>query len=136
MSLSANKALIRRFYDEMWNCWRFELADELLGEQIIFRGSLGAIVHGRASFKDYMRLVRAAFPDFDNRIEELIAESDKVVARLTYTGTHDGELLGIAGTGRRISYAGVAILDCHHGQIVRGWVLGDVYGLMQQLRQK
>jgi steroid delta-isomerase-like uncharacterized protein len=130
---TANKALVRRFYEEMWNRWEFALADELLGEQIAFRGSLGMIVHGRDGFKEYMGMVRGAFPDFHNWIEDLIAESDKVVARLTYSGTHEGEILGIAGTGRRISYDGVAIFECAGGRIVHGWVLGDMHALMQQL---
>lgn len=78
----------------MWNRWNFAFVDELIGEAIVFRGSLGVSVQGREGFKEHMRTVRRAFPDFHNRVEELIAEDDKVVARLTYTGTHDGELFG------------------------------------------
>ena len=109
MSTSQNKALVRRYYEEMWNRWDFALADELIAEGITFRGSLGVSVSGREGFKEYMRGVRRAFPDFHNHVEDLIAEDDRVVARLTYTGTHRGELFGIGPTGRRISYAGVAI---------------------------
>jgi steroid delta-isomerase-like uncharacterized protein len=136
MSVAQHKALVRRYYEEFWNRWDFALADDLIGEGIAFRGSLGVKVEGRESFKEYMRTVRRAFPDFHNRIEELIAEGDRVVARLTYTGTHQGELFGVGATGRRVSYAGVAIFRIAGGRIVEGWVLGDLYGLVRQLRQE
>jgi steroid delta-isomerase-like uncharacterized protein len=135
MPAEQNKALVRRYYEELWNCWDFALADEILGEALDFQGSLGVSVKGRAGFKDYMRTVRRAFPDFYNRVEELIAEGDRVVARLTYTGTHQGELLGIGATGRRVSYAGVAIFRIVEGCIVEGWVLGDIHSLLRQLRE-
>ena len=133
MSLEANKGLIRRWYYEMWNPWNFELADALLAPDLNFSGSLGTVVRGVPAFKDYMRSVQAAFPDFHNHIEDLIAESDKVVARLSYTGTHRGTLYGIAATGCRVTYAGVAIFTIRAGRVVEGWVLGDVFGLHRQL---
>src|SRR5258705_13908829 len=101
MSAEHNKALVRRYYEEMWNHWDFALADELIDEGVGFRGSLGVSVQGRERFKEYMRTVRRAFPDFHNHVEEQIAEDERVVARLTYTGTHRGELFGIGATGRR-----------------------------------
>jgi steroid delta-isomerase-like uncharacterized protein len=133
MSLEENKFLVRRYYEEMWNRWDLSLADELIGEGLSFRGSLGVAVQGREGFKDYMGAVRRAFPDFQNRIEELVAEGDKVVARLTYTGTHHGALFGIGPTGKRVTYAGVAVFRIEAGRITEGFVLGDVHGLIQQL---
>src|SRR5262245_1915734 len=118
----------------MWNRWDFAVADEIAGEDVVFRGSLGVGIQGREGFKEYMRTVRRAFPDFHNHVEELIAENDRVVARLTYSGTHRGELFGIAATGRRVSYAGVALFRISEGRIVDGWVLADLHGLMWQLQ--
>jgi steroid delta-isomerase-like uncharacterized protein len=132
-SPAQNKALVRRYYEEMWNLWDFTLADELIDEAIFFRGSLGIDVQGREGFKEYMQAVRRAFPDFHNHVEELIAEGDRVVARLTYTGTHQGELFRIGATGRRVTYVGVAIFGIASGRIAEGWVLGDLHGLMRQL---
>jgi steroid delta-isomerase-like uncharacterized protein len=133
MTTMQNKTLIRRYYEEMWNRWDFALADELIDESIAFRGSLGVDVHGREGFRGYMHTVRAAFPDFHNSVEELVAEGDRVVARLTYTGTHSGELFGVSATGRRVTYAGAAIFRIAEGRVVEGWVLGDVHGLLGQL---
>jgi steroid delta-isomerase-like uncharacterized protein len=133
MSIESNKALVRRYYEELWNRWDFALAETLIDPDIAFRGSLGTEVRGRAGFTGYMESVRAAFPDFHNTIEEMIAEGDGVAARLTYEGTHRGELFGIPPTGRRIRYAGVAIFHIAGGRVARGWVLGDTAGLRAQL---
>ena len=136
MSSAEYKDLVQRYYEALWNRWDIALADDLLTESVTFRGSLGVSVQGLAGFKEYVRTVRRAFPDFQNRIEELIAEGDRVVARLTYTGTHRGELFGIGPTGRRVSYVGVALFRVVDGRIAEGWVLGDVHGLVQQLRSE
>jgi len=86
-------------------------------------------------FKQYVNRIRTAFPIFTNHIEELISEDDKVVARLTYTGTHRGELFGFSGTGRKINYQGIAIFQFREGKIVSGFVLGDTESLKRQIAQ-
>jgi steroid delta-isomerase-like uncharacterized protein len=134
MHAESYKDLVRRYYEVLWNRWDFALADELIAESVVFRGSLGIRVQGRDGFKEYMRTVRAAFPDFHNRIEELIAENDRVATRLTYTGTHQGEVLGIAPTGRQVSYAGVALFRLVENRIAEGWVRGEIHVLVQQLK--
>ena len=128
-----NKNIVRRYYDDLWSKWDLAAVTELVSPDITFRGSLGITVQGREGFKDYVNMVRAAFPDFHNKIEELIAEGSKVVARLTYTGTHQGELFGIPATGKRVTYSGVAIFLIADGKIKDGWVLGDTMGLKRQL---
>ncbi len=129
----SNKNLVERYYHEMWNQWNFALAGELLAEEISFRGSLGAEMRGRPAFCDYMRRVQRAFPDFHNEITEMVAERERVVGRLNYTGTHRGEIFGAAPTGKKISYAGAAFFRIKNGQIAEGWVLGDLAGLLGQL---
>lgn len=131
--LEQNKNLVRHFFDEMWNPWNFEKADELLAPEIVFRGTLGDELHGRDAFRAYMRKVQAAFPDFHNAIEEISAEEDRVVARTRYRGTHRGEIFGLAPTGKAITYAGAAFFRIADGKIVHGWVLGDIVSLLRQL---
>ena len=128
-----NRALIRRYYDELWNEWNLGVADEIISTEITFRGSLAVTVSGLNGFKSYVTLVRNAFPDFHNTIEEMIAEGDRVAARLTYRATQRGELFGIAPTGREVTYAGAAMFRIRSGKIVHGWVLGDTLGLLRQL---
>ena len=133
MSTDQNKAVVRRYYDEMWNRWDMAVVDEIISEDMAFRGSLSVNAEGRDGFEYYMNLVRTAFPDFHNQIEELIAEGDKVVARLTYTGTHQGPLFGVAPTGKRVTYTGTAIFRLADGKIVDGWVNGDTLGCLRQI---
>ena len=128
-----NKALIRRYYEDLWNRWIVDLATELIAPEVSFRGSLGVSVCGREGFLHYMAMVRDAFPDFHNTVEQLIAEGDTVVARLTYRGTHRGDLFGISPTGREVSYSGTAIFRIADGRITEGWVLGDTAHLARQL---
>jgi|SRR3989304_6578609 len=133
MSLEENKAIVGRYYEDLWNQWNLSLADEIIATDIVFRGSLSVTVQGRDGFKEYVTIVRTAFPNFHNTVEDLIAEGDKVVARLTYRGTHKGTLFGIAPTGKQVIYVGIAIFRIADGMIVDGWVLGDTLSLMRQL---
>ncbi len=133
MSADTNRQLVETFYNVMWNTWSEETARAILTADIDFRGSIGPQVSGHDGFLGYMQTIREAFPDFQNRIEEIIATDDRAVARLTYSGTHQGELLGRPATGRRIEYAGVAIFTMADRKISKVWVLGDLWGLMQQL---
>lgn len=127
------KPLIRRYYSELWNAWSPTALEELISPHIVFRGSIGTAVNGIEEFKQYLNKIRAAFPDFHNHIEELIGEAETVVARLTYTGTHRGELFGLSGTGRKVSYQGIAIFQFREGKIVSGYVLGDTESLKRQI---
>jgi steroid delta-isomerase-like uncharacterized protein len=129
------KSLVRRYYFELWNAWSMAALEELISPAIVFRGSIGTTVRGIEEFKQYVAKIRAAFPDFHNHIEEVISEGDKVVARLTYTGTHRGELFGFPGTGRRINYQGVGIFQFRESKIVSGFVLGDTDSLKRQIAQ-
>lgn len=127
--------LVRRFYEEMWNRFDRDLVRELLTEHVQFRGSLGREAVGHEGFREYMEYVRAAFPDFTNEIEQTLVEGDRLFARLTYRGTHRGELFGIPPTGRKVEYAGAALFRFRSGRIAQVWVLGDIHGLMRQLGQ-
>jgi predicted ester cyclase len=78
-----------------------------------------------------MRQVRNAFPDFHNKIEQLVAEGHQVIARLQYTDTHRGEIFGVRPSGKSISYAGVAFFRIAGSRVAEGWVLGDLVSLLQ-----
>jgi steroid delta-isomerase-like uncharacterized protein len=131
-----NKSLVRRYYSEVWNAWSAPALEELISPEIVFRGSIGTAVQGIAEFRQYVNRIRLAFPDFHNHIEELICEGDKVAARLTYAGTHQGELFGFPGSGAKIMYQGLAVFEFEKSKIVRGFVLGDTETLKRQLGQK
>ena len=79
--------LVRRFYGELWNDWRLDLADELLAEAVRFRGSLGFECGDRKAFRGYVETVRSAFPDWHNRVDDLLVDGGRAVARMTWSGT-------------------------------------------------
>ena len=127
------RELVMMFFEVMWNTWDADCARRILSPEIEFHGSIGLTVSGHDGFLDYMATIRRAFPDLHNRIDEIVAEGDRAVARLSYTGTHRGELLGHAATGRRIEYAGAAFFTRRDGRIARVWVLGDRATLFDQI---
>ena len=133
MTTDRNKKLIERFYNVMWNGWDMATARQILTEDIEFRGSIGLTRTGHDGFIEYMNIIRAAFPDFHNAIEAIVAEGEHAAARLTYTGTHQGELLGIAATDEKVSYAGAAFFTFRDGRISEIWGLGDALSLMRQI---
>ena len=135
-TIEDHKKTVRRFYDELWNRWNYDVIGEILTPDIAFHGSLGVRKNGHEGFIAYAETVRAAFPDFTNTVEELIAEDDKVAACLTYRGTHMGEIFDIEATGRPIRYIGTAIFVFRDGLIGNAWVLGDRLELLQQLRDR
>jgi predicted ester cyclase len=122
LSEATNEAVIERFYHELWNRWNLTVADEIVSEDVRFRGST---LEGRESFKGYVETVRAAFPDWHNRIDEMISCEDRVVTRMTWSGTHRGRLQDVEPTGELVEYVGAAIFRLEGGRIEEGWVVGD-----------
>src|SRR5258707_15745103 len=136
MKEDRNRQLIQRFYYELWNRFDQTIFGDLLTGDIHFRGSLGQVKNGYTEFGEYVDFIQLAFPDFSNEVEEIIAEEDKAFARLTYRGTYCGELFGIAPTRRLIQYSGAAVFKFRGNRIAEVWVLGDIYGLINQLEAK
>ena len=83
--------------------------------------------------RQYSAVMKKAFPDLDRRIEDLVAEGDKVVARWTATGTNTGEFQGMPPTGRTATSSGITIFRIADGRIVEEWSESDMLGLLQQL---
>jgi steroid delta-isomerase-like uncharacterized protein len=77
--------------------------------------------------------LRSAFPDCRMTVEDVVAEGDQVAYRWTFSGTHRGELRGIAATGKRVSISGINVDRIAHGKIAEHWSQADVLGLLQQL---
>ena len=129
-----NKAIVRRFYQELWNEGRMEVADELFHADFVGHAP-GAPedTRGPEGVKILVEAWRTAAPDLRVEIESQHAEGDRVATRFTCTGTQTGPLLGIPPTGRRASMAGIAITHVRDGKVVSDWGEFDLLGLMQQL---
>ncbi len=88
---------------------------------------------GPEDIKEIVRSYHSAFPDINFAVEKQVAEGDMVVTRWTARGTHLGEFMGIAPTGKRIEMRGIAILRIRDGKIIENWGMPDMFGLLQQL---
>lgn len=130
---SPQKRIVRRFYEEMWNCGDKSLIPDLFVEGFAFRGSLGPKLTGHAEFAGYVDQVLSGLSDYVCDIIEMTEEDDRVCVRLLFHGTHSGTFMGYAATGRRVKWAGSAHFAFDGEKIRDLWVLGDVYGLMEQL---
>ena len=125
--------LIGRFYNDMWNRFDKSVFGDILDPKIHFRGSLGQTKVGFDEFGEYVDYIQAFASDFHNEVLSTITERNRTFARLSYTGTHQGEVFGLAPTGKRFEYSGAAVFTFSDGLISDVWVIGDVYGLTQQL---
>ena len=134
MSIENNKAVAHQMLDEVFNQGNMSLADELLSPNYIEHEELPpGVPAGREGLKQTILMTRAAFPDFSATIEDIVAEGDKVAQRITWTGTHKGDFMGIPATGKSVSIQVLDIIRVVDGHIVEHWGLMDSMGLMQQL---
>ncbi|MBY4678734.1 ester cyclase [Marinobacterium arenosum] len=129
-----NKDQVRRFYAELWNDHNLSEMRSILHEDVSFRGSLGEQKQGHAGFASYVDRLHEALADYRCIIEELVAEGDKVFAKMTFTGIHQHAFMGYSPTGQRLSWQGAALFSFRDGLISDVWVLGDLAALEQQLQ--
>ncbi len=133
MSLEENKAIERRFFEEVVNKGNLAVLDELLAPDFVDHSAPPGIAADREGAKQFFAMAHSAFPDFHSTLEDMFAEGDKVVQRFTARGTHKGEWMGIAPTGKQITIPGIAIHRITGGKIVENWVVMDMLGALQQL---
>jgi steroid delta-isomerase-like uncharacterized protein len=131
----ANKTLVRRWFDEVWNQGREETIDELFAANGTGYGlgDTDVALRGPADFKPFVRNLRGGLPDIHMTIEDTIAEGDKVTVRIIVEGTHKGGHLGVAPTGRRVRIEGIVVVRIANGQIIEGWNSWDQLGLLRQI---
>lgn len=127
---TANTAIVRRAF-ECWNKRDFSVIEELLSDCIYHSPATGEI-RGEAYRKLFASMLNA-FPDGRFTVSDEVAEDDKVVMRWGFTGTHKGELMGIAPTGKQVAMTGISITRIVDGKIVEAWEEWDSLGMMQQL---
>ena len=129
------KALVHRWFEEVWNQGREDTIDELLSKdaRIFGLGESDAEVRGPYGFKPFFRNLRTSFPDMHIRIEDTIAEGGKAAVRVVMEGTHSGEGLGFPASGRHVRIAGVIIIECAEGKLIAGWNSWNQLGLLRQV---
>lgn len=129
-----NKALVRRFIEEVWNDQNYDVIGEIFSEDHVNHDPADLNpVGGLEGVRTFVETLHTAFPDAKITIDDLLADGDRVILRWHSSGTHQGELMGIAPTGRSGSTTGIGIDRVVDGKIVESWANWDTLGLLTQL---
>jgi steroid delta-isomerase-like uncharacterized protein len=131
--VEANKALMRRFYEEFWIKGNADAADDIIAENIRHQQLPPGWPEGRAGVKELVRAWRRGFPDMREEVELMIGEGDWVLGRFRLTGTHRGEFQGVPPSGRRVDIQGLDLVRIADGRIVEWIYHEDALGLFDQL---
>jgi len=133
MSVEENKVIYRRWFEEVVTGRNLALAEELLApDYVLHFPGLPGPVDGEGH-KQLLMMFHHGFPDWQETIDNVVAEGDRVVIRVTGRGTHQGEFQGIPPTGNQVVATGVGIGRIENGRIAESWAAYDALGLMQQL---
>jgi len=135
----ANKALMRRWFEEVWNQGRPEAVREMMSEECINHGLSGdpaEPLRGASGFMPFHTQFREAFPNIEVVVEDTIAEGDKVVARCSVRGKHEGDSLGMKATGATVDFDGIGIARVKDGMFVESWNSFDFARMYKQLEAK
>jgi len=130
MPAEANKALIRRLFEEGFHSGKLIVVDEVFHPNFVDR-STPEQPPGTEGVKDYISMVRTGFPDISITIEDLVAEEERVVVRTTWRGTHLGEYEGIAPTSKQVTRSMIQIFHVKDGKLLEEWSEGE--SLRQQI---
>lgn len=132
MSVENNKTLYRRYVAAIFGK-DLAILNELLAPDFVGHDLPPGMPPGPEGLRQFRRVVDAAFPDLEGRIEDLVVESDRVVGRVTLQGTHRGEFMGIPATGRRVQTELIEIVRVERGKLAEPWVKRDRLSELQQL---
>ena len=133
--LSENKSVVLRSEAELWSQGNLAAADGLYSQDFVCHFVVGPEWRGMQGIKDVVARHRRSFPDWNEKVEDIVAEGDRVVIRFTSTGTQEGEFQGIAPAGKKVKIVEVAIFRLVHGKIVEQWGVPDLQGLFEQLNK-
>ena len=127
------KAVVRRNTEEVQGKGKFEVFEELFADDFVDHTSQPGTTPDKAGVRKLYTYLRQAFPDFHAEIHWQLADGDRVTTYKTYHGTHRGEFLGVAPTGREIQFETVDVMRVREGKIAEHWGVANLFSLMQQL---
>jgi steroid delta-isomerase-like uncharacterized protein len=133
MSVSP-KEVIRRLYQEFWNQRKLGVADQLVAQSHgLTSPHISGSTVGPTAYKKQLATFSGGFPDLRFTVEDMICEQDKIAVSWSFTGTHQGEFLGIAPTGKKVSITGITLHQIVEGKILDSQAMWDAISLFQQL---
>src|ERR1041384_2921476 len=132
----ANKQLLVRWFEEVWNNGRADAIEEMFHENGIAHGlsdDPANPMRGPKDYRPFYLMLREAFPNIEVVVEDMIAEGDKVAARCSVRGQHEGDFLGRAATQSPVAITGITIVRNENGKIVEAWNNFDFMTLHKQV---
>lgn len=132
MSIEENKKIVQR-YQEIYNSNDLDSLGEVVSEDLLTPKIMPGIPTGIEGAKAAHRIMLTGFPDYQTIIDDLVAEGDKVAARITMSGTNTGSFMGMPATGKYVLFTGMYIARIANGKIVEHWGEEDGVSLLQQL---
>lgn len=133
MESGRNVAVVREIFERAWNRADFDGLEDVFGESVSFHFRRSERATDVGDLKQLVGTWRQAFPDMCFVMEELVADGDFVVARLTHSGTHQGVWKGLAATGRRFEIDVMFFFRFEAGKLVEIWEVADEYAMWEQL---
>jgi steroid delta-isomerase-like uncharacterized protein len=133
MSTETNKAIIRRYIEDVWGKGDFAADQEVVATDLVDHNPVPGWPSDLEGHHQVLVIFRNAFPDLQITLEDVIAEGDKVVDRWTMRATHSGPFMNIPPTGKQVTLTGMDITRIENGKIVELWHQEDMLGLLQQL---
>lgn len=134
MAAEENKVLARRYLEEVYGKGNLDVVDELIAEDVQDHEEFGdQVPAGRAGIKELVKAFRKAFPDISVTIDDAVSEGDRVFIRCSWEGTHQGELMGIEASGKRVYFTSMDEIRFSEGRIEEHWGVTDTLGLIHQL---
>jgi len=132
--MSANQACTARFFDEVCNGRKLNVADQLFTTSHVHHDPANPrLSAGPAGIKELVSQYHQAFPDANWSVQEMLEAGNNVICRWTGKGTHQGNLSGIPPTGKAVTVTGIWILRFENGKIAESWDSWDALGLLQQI---
>ena len=136
MAASDNKEIHRRALEGVWSTTGSVLAEEVYAPNFVSHQHShpsGGDIEGIDALRSFVSEFHRAFPDFVDSVDRQVAEGDLVTTQFTSRGTHRGELMGLAATGKPVEWMGIELARVENDKIAESWVSWDLYGMLQQL---
>jgi steroid delta-isomerase-like uncharacterized protein len=127
------KALAQRWFTEVMNEGKEEVIDELCAENFVDHDPLPGTSPDRQGIHDFVKQVRAAFPDIEMTADDILVEGDRLAVRSTVRGTHQGEFMGIPASSKKVEVSNYDFVRFENDQVVEHWGTIDSAALMEQI---
>lgn len=127
------KASCRRFYDEVMSQGNLDLIDELVADDFVEHETMPGVPPGKDSPREMTKIFRTAFPDLRAVVEEMVQEGNKVAVLARFTGTHQGDFMGIPPTGKSVDVPVFDLIEFRGDKVIAHWGVSDNGAMMEQL---